>query len=205
MTATGRKIGLFGGTFDPVHLAHLTVAREAATRFGLDQVLFVVASHPPHKPEQTEASYEDRYRMVEAACAGEKLFVPSRLEQGAGKSFSILTIEKLRRLLAPGDEICFLIGADAFADLTTWYRWRDVVRAVRFIVVTRPGHDYAEPSGARVDRLETVALPISSSEIRAKLAAGERVSELPPAVAAYIRDHGLYGTGKRRRSSPAQM
>ncbi len=201
MTHTGRKIALFGGTFDPIHSAHLTVAREAAARFGLDQVLFVPASHPPHKPEHTGAGYEHRYRMVEAACAGASLFVPSRLEEGEGKSFSILTVEKLKHTLDPADRIYFLIGADAFAELTTWYRWRDLVRLVHFIVVTRPGHDYQVPEGARVDRLETVALPVSSSEIRAKLAAGEEVPELPPAVAAYIRRHGLYGTAAARTTN----
>jgi len=186
------KIAIFGGTFDPIHSAHLTVAREAAAKFGLSKVLFVPAANPPHKSESTAADYEDRYRMVDLACHGQDLFEPSRLEEGEGKSYTILTIEKLRRRLHPEDEIYFLIGADAFAEITTWMRWQDVVKAVRFIVVTRPGHDYSVPPGATVHRLETLALPVSSSEIRQELTAGRDPAALPPAVLRYIRQKGLY-------------
>lgn len=186
------RIAIFGGTFDPIHQAHLTVAREAARQFQLDRVLFVPAANPPHKSQRTEAPYEDRYRMVELACEGDPVLAPSRLEEGEEKSYSIRTIEKVRSQLGPADELFFLIGADAFSEITTWYRWQDVIRAVDFIVVTRPGHDYEVPAGARVHRLETLALPISSSEIRQKLAAGEDPPELPPKVLAYIRRRGLY-------------
>ena len=186
------RIAVFGGTFDPIHSAHLTVAREAVRAFTLDQVLFVPASRPPHKSGSTDAGYEDRYRMIELACQGEPRFVPSRIEEGEGKSYSILTIEKLRAGLSPADRLFFLIGADAFAEITTWHRWHDVLAAVEFIVVTRPGHDYDAPAGARVHRLETVALPVSSSSIRDRLAAGADPAELPPAVLAYIRERGLY-------------
>lgn len=178
---------MFGGTFDPIHNAHLTVAREAADAFALDQVLFIPAANPPHK--SAGADYEHRYRMVELACASDARFKPSRLEAGLQKSYSIHTIERVK---AEGGDVFFLIGADAFAEIQSWYRWQDVVRAVEFIVVTRPGHHYDAPPGARVHRLETVALPVSSSEIRAALARGESPAELPEAVAQYIRAHGLY-------------
>jgi nicotinate-nucleotide adenylyltransferase len=186
------RIAIFGGTFDPIHSAHLTVAREAADRFALDRVLFIPAAQPPHKSGATSAGYEDRYRMVELATKGDPRFVPSRLEEGARRSFSIDTIEKLRPTLAPGDELFFLIGADAFADIRTWRRWEDVIREVEFIVASRPGHAYEAPPGARVQRLETVALPVSSSAIRRRLAAGESPVELPAAVLRYIRERGLY-------------
>lgn len=189
------KIAIFGGTFDPVHSAHLAVAREAARVFGLGRVPFVPASRPPHKSGATVAGYEDRYRMVELACQGEPLFEASRLEDGQERSYSIDTIERVRAALAPGDEMFFLIGADAFAEIATWRRWQDVVRDVRFIVVARPGHGYAVPPGARVERLDRVALAVSSSAIRARLAAGESPPELPPAVLAYIRERGLYAKG----------
>ncbi len=189
------KIAIFGGTFDPIHCGHLTIAREAARAFSLTRVLFIPASHPPHKTSATWAPYEDRYRMVELACQGEPLFEPSRLEAGQRKSYSIDTIERVKAGLAPGNELLFLIGSDAFAEIQTWYRWREVVREVEFIVVTRPGHHYSVPPGARVHRLDTLALPISSSEIRARLASGEAPSELPLPVLAYIREHGLY-TGR---------
>lgn len=181
------RIAIFGGTFDPVHTAHLVVAREAAQTFSLDRVLFIPAANPPHK--DAGASYEDRYRMVELACAGEPRFVPSRLEAGKEKSYSIHTIE---RVIAEGGEVFFIIGADAFADIRTWHRWEDVVRAVAFIVVTRPGHSYTVPPGARVHRLDSVDLAGSSSEIRQTLAKGNAPRELPKPVVDYIRANALY-------------
>jgi len=188
---------LFGGTFDPIHNAHLEIARAAASRFDLRKILFIPAANPPHKSRGAHASYEDRVRMAELACAGEPAFQVSRIEQPspghpAKRSYSIDTIEKLQT--AGEGPLSFLIGADAFAEITTWHRWHDVVSAVEFIVVTRPGHEYSSPSGARVHRLETVALPVSSSEIRGALARGETPAELPRAVAEYIRDNGLYAT-----------
>ena len=181
------RTAIFGGTFDPIHRAHLVVAREAAETFSLDRVLFIPAANPPLK--DAGASYEDRYRMVELACAGEPRFVPSRLEEGAEKSYSIHTIERVK---ATDGAVFFIIGSDAFAEIGSWYRWRDVLAAVDFIVVARPGHVYTSPPGARVHRLETVALPVSSSEIRQALARGETPAELPAAVVQYIREHGLY-------------
>ena len=181
------RIAIFGGTFDPIHSAHVVVAREAAERFSLDRVLFVPAANPPHK--EAGADYEHRFRMVELACAGEPRFVASRLEAGHEKSYSINTIERVK---AEGGDVSFVIGADAFADIRTWFRWEDVVRAVSFIVVTRPGHQYTSPPGARVFSLETVALPASSSEIRQALARGETPAELPEEVVKYIRANGLY-------------
>jgi len=183
------RLALFGGTFDPIHKAHLTVAREAAAQFHLDQVWFIPAAHPPHKSDQTGAGYEDRFRMVELACQSDPRFVASRLEEGESKSYSVETVERVRAL---GEEPYFIIGADAFAEITTWRRWQDLVRLTEFIVVTRPGHRYAAPPEARVHRLETIALPVSSSEIRQKLAQGVVPPELPAAVGHYILEHGLY-------------
>lgn len=181
------KRAIFGGTFDPIHKAHLAIARAAADRFGLDQILFVPAGTPPHKASRTP--YEHRYRMVELACAADARFMASRIEEGGGKSYSIYTIERLK---AEGAEVYFIIGADAFAEIETWHRWQDVVREAEFIVVSRPGHTYRVPPGARVHRLDSVELPVSSSEIRTRLARGEMPEELPEAVARYIAEHGLY-------------
>jgi len=183
------RLALFGGTFDPIHNAHLTVAREAASQFHLDQVWFIPAAHPPHKSDHTGATYEDRFRMTELACQEDPRFVVSDLEAGGGKSYSVDTVERVRAL---GEEPYFIIGADAFAEITSWHRWQDLLRLTEFIVVTRPGHQYATPVGARVHRLETVALPVSSSEIRRKLAAGQIPGELPSAVGRYIAERSLY-------------
>lgn len=186
------RLALFGGTFDPVHCAHLTVAAEAAEHFNLDRVLFVVAGNPPHKPNATHASFEDRFRMVEIACDDIPALIPSRLEEADRRSYSIHTIEKVRAELAPAATILFIIGADAFAEIESWYRWKDVIDTVEFIVVTRPGHTYNTPPGARVHRLDTLALPVSSTDLRRRLEAGESPAEIPAGVLAYIREHNLY-------------
>ncbi|HUK17462.1 MAG TPA: nicotinate-nucleotide adenylyltransferase [Bryobacteraceae bacterium] len=186
------RLALFGGTFDPIHNAHLALARSAADHFHLDRVLFVPAAHPPHKAGVTHAPYDDRVRMAELACAGEPRFKVSRLEEGTERSYSIDTIEKLRPSLAVTDELFFIIGADAFAEIRTWHRWRGVAAAVRFLVVSRPGHVYETPPGVRADRLDTLELPVSSSEIRRQLAAGRRPAEVPGAVLDYIVQKGLY-------------
>jgi nicotinate-nucleotide adenylyltransferase len=188
-----RRIALFGGTFDPVHEAHLVVARAAADRFALDQVLFIPAAHPPHKSGVTSAGYEDRFRMVELACAADPRFCASRLEAGETKSYSILTIGKVKARLSAGDEMFFLIGSDAFAEIDTWYRYEEVIATVQFIVVTRPGHDFGMPQGARVHLLDSVALPVSSSRVREELSTGRLPAELPGEVADYIASKGLYG------------
>ncbi len=143
----------------------------------------IPAGHPPHKG--TSAPYEDRFRMVELACAIDPRLIPSRLEEGTTKSYSILTIERAQAGF-------FIIGADAFAEIGTWYRSADVIRSVEFIVVTRPGHHYETPPGARVHRLDTLALDVSSSEIRTALARGELPGELPAGVVEYIQQRGLY-------------
>ena len=183
------RLALFGGTFDPIHNAHLTVAQEAADQFRLDQVWFIPAANPPHKTAQSSASYEDRYRMTELACQADARFLASRLEEGARKSYTIDTIEKVR---TKGEAPYFIIGADAFAEIGTWHRWQELLCLTDFIVVTRPGHHYTAPPGARVHRLDTVALPVSSSEIRKQLGGGQIPPELPSAVAKYIADKGLY-------------
>lgn len=185
------KLAIFGGTFDPIHTAHLTVAREAAQAFALDLVLFVPAAHPPHKDDGTEP-YAHRFRMVELACESDPRFRASDLEAGEEKSYSIRTIERVRAGLGDRDELYFLIGADAFAEIDSWYRSSDVVRLTDFIVVTRPAHEYVAPAEARVHRLDTLALPVSSSEIRQEISDGLTPGDLPPAVARYIRDNGLY-------------
>ena len=185
------RTAIFGGTFDPIHSAHLEMARQAADQFQLDRVLFIPAGNPPHKHADTP--FEHRYRMVELACAADPRFVASRLEEGNEKSYSIHTIERIKAANAEAtDALCFIIGSDAFAEIQTWRRWEDVIRAVEFIVVARPGYEIAGPPGARVHRLETVELPVSSSDIRDALARGERRAALPPAVADYIREKGLY-------------
>ena len=184
------RVALFGGAFDPIHNAHIRIAREAIRRCALDEMLLIPAANPPHK--RMHAPYEDRYRMVELAVEGQPGMIASRLEAGPAQSFSIDTIERLKPQLQPQDRLFFLIGADAFADLHTWKRWQDIVKAVEFLVVSRPGHQYRIPDGARVERLDTLELEVSSSDIRERLEAGDSEVDAPAAVLAYIREKKLY-------------
>src|SRR5437764_1028064 len=124
----GRRICLFGGTFDPIHLAHITIAEEAWKRFALDQVIFIPAANPPHKDSRGLTSYEDRFRMVQLACNGYPHFSVSRIEEGTERSYTVDTLERFRKRLGPEDELYFLIGSDAFSEIKTWKRWQDVLK-----------------------------------------------------------------------------
>jgi len=194
----GGGTALFGGTFDPIHNAHLEIARAAADRFDLTKILFVPAANPPHKPGGAIASYEDRVRMAELACAIDPRFEVSRIEAPVAvlnkdsglRSYSILTIEKFQALgVKP---LSFLIGADAFREIRTWHRWKDVVASVEFIVVTRPGANWEIPPGAIVHELAGLDLPVSSSDIRRQVVEGASGIPVPKAVLRYIREHKLY-------------
>jgi nicotinate-nucleotide adenylyltransferase len=159
------KLAIFGGTFDPVHKAHTAVAAAARDQFQLDRILLIPAANPPHKNSRRTESYEHRFRMLELACDGVPGLEASRLEAGVGTSYSILTIERVRDTLDHGDRLFFLIGADAFEEVHTWFRWEDVLRSVEFIVASRPGHKIEIPAGAVVHSIRTIAMDVSSSEI----------------------------------------
>lgn len=196
------KIALFGGTFDPIHNGHLAVAREAADRFDLDQVIFIPTGRPPHKDHGPEANYEHRFHMVELACRADARFEASRLEDpmtlGDGKTYSIDTIEKVSADIEPGDSLFFLIGQDAFDELSIWHRLEDVVQKIEFIVATRPSSEPPpKPEGiataARFQSLVGLEIPTSATQLREQLARQENVeASLPPDVNEYIRQHHLY-------------
>lgn len=200
---TSRRICLFGGTFDPIHGAHLTIAEEARTKCSLDHILFIPAANPPHKAAGTLTPYEDRFRMVELACAPFPAFTASRLEEGQEKSYTVDTLERFRRTLDSSDRLYFLIGADAFDELRSWHRWQDVVKLTEFLVVARPGGEYQIPPNAHVERLDGLELPIASTTIRARLAAGEPTPELSSSVRRYIEERGLYGATRPAIASPS--
>jgi nicotinate-nucleotide adenylyltransferase len=197
------RLGLFGGTFDPIHDAHLAVAREAADAFDLDEVWFIPNAIPPHKTAGRQASWQDRFRMVELACEADPRFRASRLEEAERKSYTIHTLEAVRALLQPEDRIFFLIGADAFAEIDIWFRKQEVFAMVEFVVVSRPGHVYQVPEGARIHRLESLQMNVSSTGIRQRLEAGDTEVPVPAAVLAYLRQHPIYrnADGMPSRSS----
>lgn len=193
------NLAIYGGTFDPIHRGHLEVARAAADEFGLQRVLIVPAGQPPHRHAHPAAGYEHRYRMVALACRADERFVPSRLEAPENPRqphYSIDTIRKVRAEMKPGESLFFVIGGDAFAEIASWHRWREVLNLVEFIVVNRPGQGSPPkgvPERAKVHWLGSVNVPISSTEIRHRLRFGQAVDDwLTPEVADYIRKHGLY-------------
>jgi nicotinate-nucleotide adenylyltransferase len=192
-----RRICLFGGTFDPIHTAHLKIAAEAVKRFALDEVLFVPAANPPHKEAAGLTPYEDRFRMVELACAPYPKFTASRLEKGPERNYTVDTLRRFSEELGAKDRLLFLIGSDAFDELETWKSWQDVVRLTEFIVVRRPGGQYHVPENARFEPLDGLDLPVTSTSIRARLRSGEPTAELPQEVRKFIEERGLYGAARK--------
>jgi len=191
----GRRVCLFGGTFDPIHDAHLKIASAALAQFSLERVIFIPAAYPPHKNTEGLTSFEDRFRMVEIACEPFPEFCASRLEEEEKKpSYTVDTLERYRRNVSSDDQLFFLIGADAFDELETWNRWRDVVKLTEFIVVDRPGCTFHLPKHAIAHRLSGLELPAASTAIRARLTAREPTPELPSRVRAFIEARHLYGT-----------
>ena len=188
------RLGLYGGTFDPIHCAHVAVAEAAAIEFGLSKVLLIPNRIPPHKEEATGASFEQRLRMVELAVAGHPLLEACDIERHEGKSYTIQTLESLHSSYGGSAKIFFIIGADAFAEATTWHRAEEVFRLTEFIVAARPGYKYETPAGAVVHRMDSVQFLESSTAMRASLAAGEMPFGLPLKVAEYIMSTGLYRT-----------
>jgi nicotinate-nucleotide adenylyltransferase len=141
------NIGFFGGSFDPIHRGHLVLAQAAADRFSLRQVLFVPASHPPHKQKQPLAAFVHRYAMVVLATQDDKRCVPSLLESGdasarAGNAanYSIDTVRRVKQTLKKADRLFFLIGMDAFKDIAKWHEARALLAECAFIVASRPGY-----------------------------------------------------------------
>ncbi|MHB8707751.1 MAG: nicotinate-nucleotide adenylyltransferase [Desulfuromonadales bacterium] len=213
------KTGILGGTFNPIHLAHLRIAEEVREACALDEVIFIPAAIPPHKADQVAASFADRLAMVQAALAGNPAFRVSDLEaQRSGKSFSVDTLEILREA-DPTGERYFIVGLDSFRDIATWKEYARLFELAHMVVTARPGVELPDPlaalpvavrddfcydnqlkklrhrSGNAVIFLEETRLDISSTLIRRKVAAGESIHYLvPPAVAAYIAEHGLYRT-----------
>ncbi|MCC6489240.1 MAG: nicotinate (nicotinamide) nucleotide adenylyltransferase [Candidatus Hydrogenedentes bacterium] len=188
------RIGVFGGTFDPIHKTHLDVARAAIEQASLDRVLFVVAGNPPHKHNATFASAEDRFALVQAAVVSEPRMEASRIEiDRPGPSFTADTLEALKAL-CPGSTLSLIIGMDALVDLPRWRAPQRILDLARILVVPRPGKwRIPDEVNGHYDVLSFASSDVSSTEIRRRIAAGESVDALlPPAVLRYIEDRGIY-------------
>jgi len=218
----GLRIGLLGGTFNPVHAGHIRAAEEVKRKFRLEKVLFVPSAIPPHKRSAAIASAEDRLRMVRLACRGRKGLSSSPIEiEAGGTSYSILTLEKIRGRFT-GAEIFFIVGVDAFLEIGTWRDYRRVLEQCHFIVISRPGYELPEARSVlggklaarmielgseeslpapragepRIFLVPLASLDISSTDIRRRARRGQALRGLvPPAVETYIRRHRLYQGG----------
>jgi nicotinate-nucleotide adenylyltransferase len=188
------KIGLFGGSFDPVHLGHLLMARSAREEAGLDRVFFIPAAQSPFKPDAQPAPASERLRWLRLALAGDVTAeVDDQEIRRGGPSYTIDTVREYSRKYPEAELFC-LIGADQTAQLRLWREAAELARLARFLIIPRPGEVLAELAPPfRGRALRGVPLGVSSSEIRARLKAGLPVTHLtPPAVAEALGHNRLY-------------
>ena len=196
------RLGVFGGTFDPIHVGHLLLAQEAALRLSLDQTWFVPANNPPHKPGQVHTPFADRLSMIELAVAGNPAFSVSLLNaDDATPNYTADLMEMLQRQLAGHASLYFLMGMDSLRDLHTWHKPDWLVQNCELVVLNRPGVEKiwlrleARFPGIR-DRVHLVEMPgvdLSGTNIRARIDTGEPIRYLvPQSVHDYIEEHSLY-------------
>ena len=213
-----QRWGLMGGTFDPIHLAHLRCAQEILESYGLDRIVFIPSATPPLKQGPGITPYEHRERMVRFAIEGNPAFAFSDVEnRREGRSFTVDTIGYFRETFGKDLEIHFIMGQDAFDDIQRWKNWRRLLTLCHFIVMTRPGWrrgnlrralppDYAArfaydrkagayrgPSGNRISFTSVTPLDIGATDIRRRVKSGLSIRYLvPDGVREYIERHGLY-------------
>lgn len=193
-----KKIGIYGGSFDPIHHGHLILAREALETLDLAEVIFVLAGQSPHKPHLRPAGAEVRWGLLTAALAGEEGFAASRLEiDRAPPSYSVDTVEQLRAENPP-TQFFFLIGEDNLPKLESWHRFDDLRSLVQFVVLDRSGMEAEYPYPAIRRKID-----ISATTIRNRVASGQSIRYLvPEAVERIIRRENLYqGTNQSKPKS----
>jgi nicotinate-nucleotide adenylyltransferase len=190
------RLGIMGGTFDPIHHGHLVAASEVAHLFDLDEVVFIPTGEPWQKNGRKVAEAEDRYLMTVIATASNPRFRVSRIDvDRPGPTYTIDTLRDLRTAQGPSTELFFITGADALAKMLTWHNYEEMFELAHFIGCTRPGHQLADPGlpEGRVSLVEVPALAISSSEVRERVRAGEPIWYLvPDGIVQYINKRGLY-------------
>lgn len=189
-----QKVGILGGTFNPIHIGHLLIAQDALEQAGLDRVVFIPSATPPHKRLEGNASARQRLAMVEAAVAGNPAFSVDDLEiRRGGASYTVETLTELRRR-EPGTDYYFIIGSDSLPELPTWKDFERLAKLCRFVVVTRPGF---EP-GSELEPVKPVyvfghACDVASRDVRARRHRGQSIRYLvPEAVLRYIERQKLY-------------
>ena len=210
-----RRIGLFGGTFDPIHLGHLRCAQEVGEAFDLSQVIFILAATPPHKLDRPIISTKHRWNMVKLAIADNPSFALSDVEiRREGASYSIETISYYHRDLRKGERLFFILGADAFCEIETWKDYHQLFTVCDFIVISRPNFDplhasvltsegftqegskgdlFFHPSGHSLHLFNVTPIGIASTDIRRAVREGRSLTYLvPKGVEQYIMREGLY-------------
>lgn len=221
LRSTDRRVGILGGTFDPIHFGHLVIAEEVREALSLDRVVFIPAAQPPHKLDLSITPAEDRAAMVGLAIAGNDAFAMSRMElERTGPSYTVDTLEILARRAREAGvarELFFILSAEAVAALPTWRAPARILELARLVVVPRPGYPTpdgdalavlasecgASPADERVLAVDTLPLAHSASDIRRRAAAGRSIRYLvPPAVEAYIAEHRLYRSHNATEDQP---
>lgn len=196
------RLGILGGTFDPIHNGHLVIAEECRHRLQLDRVLFVPASQPPHKRGRAISPAVHRLAMVEQGIAGNPAFSVSHVElERTGPSYSVDTLALFRREAGDGADLFFIVGLDALPDLLTWHQPRRILELATLAAVTRPGFAFdlshivrQIPNAAeRIVYVPAPAMDVSSTGLRQRVAAGLPIRyQVPDGVERYIREQGLY-------------
>jgi len=201
------RIGIMGGTFNPIHHGHLVTAQEALSQFDLDQVIFIPTCDPPHKIDNEIASAEDRYLMTVIATAPNNDFFVSRIEiDRKGKSYTIDTVRELRKIYGKEVSLYFITGADAILEILSWKDTEEIISLSKFIAATRPGYNLAriddlkdklfasrQESDEKIFVMEVPALAISSTDIRNRIKQDRPIDYLvPEGISHYIIKHGLY-------------
>ena len=193
MNTSRPRVGVMGGTFDPIHHGHLVAASEAADALGLDEVIFVPTGQPWHK--KAVSSPEHRYLMTVIATAANPRFTVSRVDiDRPGTTYTVDTLKEIRSL-RPDADLYFISGSDAIAQIMAWKSVDEIWELAHFVAVTRPGHNLEIPKAAKaaISQLEVPALAISSTDVRERAAEGKPIWYLvPDGVVQYIAKHRLY-------------
>jgi nicotinate-nucleotide adenylyltransferase len=198
------RLGLFGGSFDPIHRGHIEPVQAARRELGLDRVIYLPTAVPPHKPGRVLAPAHARYAMVEMALLDEEGLYASTFELTLGRpAYTVETLEHFRQAL-PDAELVLIVGGDSYAELDHWLRWREIPELARLAVLTRPGWTLEESSlspdlaalarSGKVGFLHQPAVDISSTRLRELLSKGEALPPemLPESVVRYLQKYDLY-------------
>lgn len=195
------KIGLFGGTFNPIHCGHIDMAQQVFRNMALDKILLIPAYVPPHKTSDGMVLYEHRFAMVKLAIQGYPFLEVSDIESKLPKpSYTLQTVNFFRHY-CPNDNFYYIMGADSFNHIESWYHWEELLSTVNIVVINRKDHDLhwssnvkkvLEQSPYQCIHLPLDTLPISSTMIRKRLRDDDALKYLPSNIKTYIMEHGLY-------------